>query len=76
VEERKAVELLYNSSRTRAKRNELQTKCEFNKELKQSAVIMVQLLLSGNMYKVLINENLILNLLPRKYSRPKIFTAY
>jgi len=54
VEERKTVELLYNSSRTRAKRIEFQTKCEFNKELKQSAGVMVQLLLSGNMYKVLI----------------------
>jgi len=32
---------------------------------------MVQLLLSGNMYKILIKENLILNLLPSKCSRPK-----
>jgi hypothetical protein len=48
-----------------------QTECEFSKEIKKSAGVMVQLLLSGNMYKILIKENLILNLLPRKCCRPK-----
>jgi hypothetical protein len=32
---------------------------------------MSLLLLSGNMYKILIKDNLILNLLSRKCSRPK-----
>lgn len=32
---------------------------------------MVQLLLSENMYKILIKGYLILNLMPRKCSRPK-----
>jgi len=34
VEERKIVEQLYNSSRTRAKKIKFQTKCEFSKEIK------------------------------------------
>jgi len=34
MEEKKTVELLYNSSKTRAKKIKFETKCEFSKEIK------------------------------------------